>query len=91
MPIHTGKRLLEPFELQKAFQDILDSQLEPIENEQKLAILTAGEREHWARIRLDHFSKGVNQTSRRAIERAAFIIVLDEEEVFYDPVSIKNK
>lgn len=70
-----------------AFQEILDSALEPAEGEQKLAALTAGERTHWANTRRKHFSSGVNKTSLRAIERAAFVVILDEEEVFYDPVN----
>ena len=71
--------------MQKAYQDILDSNPQPVAGERELAALTAGERTHWAEVRRDYFNKGVNKTSRRAIERAAFVVVLDEEEVFYDP------
>lgn len=83
--IHTGKRLLEPCELELAFQEILDSALQPADGEQELAALTAGKREHWAQARRDHFSSGINRASLRAIERSAFVVVLDDEPVFYDP------
>jgi carnitine O-palmitoyltransferase 1, liver isoform len=79
--------LLEPCELELAFQEILDSALQPADGEQELAALTAGKREHWAQARRDHFSSGINRASLRAIERSAFVVVLDDEPVFYDPVS----
>ncbi|KAI6172014.1 Carnitine O-palmitoyltransferase [Aphelenchoides besseyi] len=52
LPIHNGKRLLEPAELQLAFQ---------------------------------FFGSGINKTSLQAIERAAFVVSLDDENVSYDP------
>lgn len=86
VPIHNGKRLLEPQELQIAFQEILDSVLEPQPGEKKLGALTAGERTHWAITRRRFFSAGVNKTSLQTIERAAFVVCLDDEVVSYDPV-----
>jgi carnitine O-palmitoyltransferase 1 len=83
--VHTGVRLLEPCELQLAFQEILDSALVPCDGEQQLAALTAGRRDHWAKVRREHFSNGINRTSLRAIERAAFVVILDDEYVCYDP------
>ena len=80
--------MLEPSELQLAFQAILDSKLEPAPGEEKLAALTAGERTPWAITRRTHFSSGVNKTSLHAIERSAFALILDDEEVSYDPVTI---
>lgn len=85
LPIHSGKRLYEPAELQLAFQEILDSELRPAPGEDKLAALTAGERTHWAVTRRKYFSNGSNKTSLNAIERSAFVVILDEEEVTYDP------
>ena len=78
---------MEPCELQLAYQEILDSALVPCEGEHQLAALTAGRRDHWARVRREHFSSGINKTSLRAIERAAFVVILDDEYVCYDPVS----
>ncbi|KAI1727732.1 choline/Carnitine o-acyltransferase domain-containing protein [Ditylenchus destructor] len=85
LSIHNGKRLLEPAELQVAFQEILDSSEEPAPGEKELAALTAGERVHWAVTRRKYFGSGVNKSSLHAIERAAFVVILDEDEVFYDP------
>lgn len=77
---------MKPCELQLAFQEILNSDLVPADGEEKLAALTAGERTHWATTRFKHFSHGINKTSLRVIERAAFVVILDDEEVFYDTV-----
>uniref|UniRef100_A0A1I7RPW4 carnitine O-palmitoyltransferase n=2 Tax=Bursaphelenchus xylophilus TaxID=6326 RepID=A0A1I7RPW4_BURXY len=85
LPVHNGKRLLEPPELQLAFQEILDSELKPAPGEEHLAALTAGERTHWALTRQKHFRSGVNKTSLHAIERSAFVVILDDESVSYDP------
>ena len=84
MPVHNGKRLLEPPELQLAFQEILDSELVAAPGEEKLAALTAGERTPWAQTRRRFFTSGVNKTSLRAIERSAFVVCLDDEEHVYD-------
>lgn len=54
--------------------------------ESYIAAVTAVERDVWARIRRNHFSSGINQLSLQAVERAAFVVVLDDHEVFYDPV-----
>lgn len=69
-----------------AFQSILDSALTPAPGEENLAALTAGERTAWALARKKYFSAGVNKTSLHAIERSAFVVVLDQEEFDYDPV-----
>lgn len=52
-----------------------------------MAVLTAGERTHWARTRRSFFRSGINRTSLNDIERAAFVLILDDEEVSYDKVS----
>lgn len=55
--------------------------------EKYLAALTAGDRVPWANARKKFFGQGINKASLHIIERAAFVLVLDEEELFYDPVS----
>lgn len=45
-----------------------------------MGALTAGNRQPWAHARKKHFSKGVNKSSLYAIEKAAFVVVLLEEE-----------
>uniref|UniRef100_A0A0N5A3Y6 carnitine O-palmitoyltransferase n=1 Tax=Parastrongyloides trichosuri TaxID=131310 RepID=A0A0N5A3Y6_PARTI len=84
LSIHSGKRLLEPKELQHAFQEILDSDCTPQKGEAELAAFTAGERTPWAIARRRYFNTGINKLSLRAIEGAAFVVILDEEEVYYD-------
>ncbi|CEF71155.1 LD31742p [Strongyloides ratti] len=84
LPIHSGKRLLEPKELQYGFQEIIDSGCIPQKGEDELAAFTAGERTPWAIARRRYFNTGINRQSLRAIERAAFVVILDDEEVTYD-------
>uniref|UniRef100_A0AC34R2U8 Carnitine O-palmitoyltransferase n=1 Tax=Panagrolaimus sp. JU765 TaxID=591449 RepID=A0AC34R2U8_9BILA len=85
VPIHNGKRLLQPAELQAIYEQILKGDLNPAPGEKKLAIFTAGERTFWAQARKQYFSSGVNKTSLHTIEKAAFVVILDEGEPCYDP------
>ena len=71
-------------------QQILDDTSEPLPGEEKLAALTAGERTHWANTRRHFFNKGVNKISLDAIERAAFVVSLDDFPYEYDPVTFLN-
>jgi carnitine O-palmitoyltransferase 1 len=79
LPIHTGKRLLEPAELQLGYQTIIDTEIEKDPIEHNLAALTAGERIPWARARRQYFSSGINKTSLHIIEKAAFCVILDDD------------
>lgn len=65
---------------------ILDDKSEPVEGEEKLASLTAGNRDDWANARKEFFSSGINQTSLDWIEKAAFVVALDDIPYEYDPV-----
>lgn len=67
-------------------QQILDDDSTPSEGEEKLAALTAGERTAWAQARKDFFAKGVNKASLDIIEKAAFVVALDDVPYEYDPV-----
>lgn len=67
-------------------QQILDDQSESSEGEEKLAALTAGERTAWAHARKEFFSKGVNKASLDLIEKAAFIVALDDIPYEHDSV-----
>ncbi|CAF0851547.1 unnamed protein product [Adineta ricciae] len=73
-------QLLEPSELQMQFDEILRDSVEPAYGEEHLAALTAGERPLWAEAREKYFSTGINRASLEAIEKAAFVLILDEEE-----------
>ncbi|ELU00493.1 hypothetical protein CAPTEDRAFT_167071 [Capitella teleta] len=77
--IHNQGRYLQACELEVMLQEILDSEEEPAEGEEHLAALTAGYRTPWAEARKDFFGKGFNKTSLDAIEKSAFVLVLDDE------------
>lgn len=78
-------RLLNSAELQRQIQGILDDPVEPSEGESHLAVMTAANRTTWAETRQKYFSKGVNKSSLDVIEKAAFVLVLDDYEYGYDP------
>jgi hypothetical protein len=67
-------------------QQILEDKTEPLPGEERLAALTAGERTHWANVRRMFFSKGINKTSLDVIEKAAFVVVLDDFPYEFDMV-----
>ncbi|KIH54090.1 hypothetical protein ANCDUO_15763 [Ancylostoma duodenale] len=84
MSIFCEFRLLEPCEIQHQYEAILNQEIDQLPVERHLAVLTAGERTHWARTRRAYFRSGINKTSLNDIERAAFVVILDDEEVSYD-------
>lgn len=71
----------------RQMQQILNDKSLPSDGEEKLAALTASERTAWAIAREEFFSKGMNKASLDLIEKAAFIVVLDDIPYIYDPVS----
>ncbi|CAH1371842.1 unnamed protein product [Tenebrio molitor] len=77
-------RILRPCEIQIQIQQILEDKTEPLPGEERLAALTAGERTHWANVRRMFFSKGINKTSLDVIEKAAFVVVLDDFPYEFD-------
>jgi len=87
MPVYYKARLMEPSELQVMFERILADESASAKGEEKLAALTAWERPYWAKTRKQFFSKGVNRASLDTIEKAAFVLVLDDEDYYFDPVN----
>ncbi|KAK9881409.1 hypothetical protein WA026_016299 [Henosepilachna vigintioctopunctata] len=77
-------RILKPCEIQIQIQHILDDTSEPLQGEEKLAALTAGERKHWANTRKIFFTRGVNKVSLDIIEKAAFVVSLDDVPYEFD-------
>lgn len=51
-----------------------------------MAALTAGERTAWAAVRREFFFKGLNRQSLDAIEKAAFVVALDDFPYEFDEV-----
>ncbi|XP_034188246.1 carnitine O-palmitoyltransferase whd isoform X1 [Osmia lignaria lignaria] len=84
--IYHKNRILQPCEIEIQMQQILDDKSKPSEGEEKLAALTAGERTAWAIAREEFFSKGVNKASLDLIEKAAFVVALDDMPYIYDPM-----
>lgn len=79
------KRLLTPATLEMQFQRILDDEETTCDKgEELLGALTAGDRSHWYLARRDFFSRGINRSSLIAIEKAAFIVCLDDVQLEYD-------
>ncbi|XP_015585917.1 carnitine O-palmitoyltransferase 1, liver isoform isoform X2 [Cephus cinctus] len=82
--IYYKNRILLPCEIEIQIQQILEDKSSPVEGEEKLAALTAGERTTWARTRGTHFAKGVNKASLDLIEKAAFVVALDDVPYEFD-------
>lgn len=70
----------------RQLQAIVDDTSSPVEGEERLAALTAGERTHWAHARMEHFFKGTNRVSLDAIEKCAFFVCLDDVPYEFDQV-----
>lgn len=70
----------------RQIEHILKDESQPHPFEDKLAVLTAGERTHWASARRHFFNKGPNKISLDCIEKAAFVVALDDFDYDYDPV-----
>jgi len=77
---------IEIFYFSQLDEIIRDSTL-PSYGEEHLGALTAGERTLWAEARETYFSTGVNRTSLETIEKAAFVLILDDEEYEIGTVS----
>ncbi|XP_043223350.1 carnitine O-palmitoyltransferase 1, liver isoform-like isoform X2 [Amphibalanus amphitrite] len=79
------KRLMSPATLEMQFQRILDDdETTPDKGEEQLGALTAADRSHWYLTRRDFFSRGTNRASLLAIEKAAFIVCLDDVDLEFD-------
>lgn len=76
------------FLFRRQIEQILKDESEPHPFEDKLAVLTAGERTHWASARRHFFNKGPNKASLDCIEKAAFVVALDDFPYEYDTVSL---
>ncbi|KRT82430.1 hypothetical protein AMK59_3641 [Oryctes borbonicus] len=78
-------RILKAREIQIQIQQVLDDKSDPLPGEEKVAALTACDRTHWGQVRRNLFNKGPNKTSLDTIEKAAFVVVLDDYPYIYDP------
>ena len=81
-------RLLNSAELQRQIQGILDDPSSPDDGESYLAALTAANRTQWAQARAQFFAQGLNHASLDVIDKAAFIVALDD--VPYHPEDLST-
>lgn len=81
LPCYKNGQLLNPREIEYGLDKILADTSDPSPGEKHLAALTAGDRVPWAKARNEYFMKGgVNARSLHWIEKAAFMVVLDDEQ-----------
>lgn len=76
--------LLNAAEIQMQIEEILHATVEISRPENFIASLTSLNRTEWGRIRKEYFSFGVNKRSLDQIEKAAFVLALDEECYNFD-------
>ncbi|KAL3318411.1 hypothetical protein Ciccas_002919 [Cichlidogyrus casuarinus] len=81
MPLIYKNKWLDAREYERMLQTILDDISPPLNSEELIPFLTAGERSHWAQTRIDFFSSGLNKESLSCIENAAFVVCLDNDEL----------
>ncbi|CAF5125148.1 unnamed protein product, partial [Rotaria socialis] len=62
------------------FDEILRDETPPADGEEHLAALTAGDRTLWATARETFFNIGCNRVSLDAIEKAAFVLILEDSD-----------
>ncbi|KAL7643720.1 UNVERIFIED_CONTAM: hypothetical protein RMT77_005726 [Armadillidium vulgare] len=84
VPCYYKGQLLNPKELQRQFEFIVNEKSNPDDCEAKLGALTAGDRSSWAEARCQYFRSGVNKTSLETIEKAAFVLILEDDDYDYD-------
>ncbi|KAF7990168.1 hypothetical protein HCN44_009903 [Aphidius gifuensis] len=87
--VYMKNRILTPCEIEHQIMYILENNSSssssiPADGEEKLAALTANNRTVWANARTCYFSKGINKQSLDAIEKSAFVVVLDDYPYEYD-------
>jgi hypothetical protein len=68
--------------------EIIRDTTPPADGEEHVAALTAGERPLWAEARETYFRTGVNRISLEAIEKAAFVLILDDVDYEIGTVNI---
>lgn len=75
----------------RQLDEIVRDTTPPAYGEEHLAALTAGERTTWAEARETYFAAGLNRSSLEAIEKAAFVLILDDEEYNIGTVSLSRR
>lgn len=82
---HKGK-LLKPKQIEFLLDKIVSDTEDPTNAEEYISSLTTLDRAKWAKIREQKLlTNPVNRQSLRAIENAAFVVVLEDDEFEFDP------
>lgn len=85
MNIYYKSRLLLPKEIENILDKIIEDDINlALPGEEHLAVVTAVDRVSWAKTRDAHFSKGINRSSLETIEKAAFVLILDDIDFEFD-------
>jgi len=74
-------------------RQILENKSEPAVGETQIAALTGGSRLHWAQTRQSLFFKGPNRIALDTVEKAAFVVCLDDVPYDFDkrqPEALSN-
>jgi hypothetical protein len=86
VPLYSRGQLLSVVDIEGQIQRILNdsSPSHPVKNgEQKLPALTAMKRDEWGKIYQAFFTSGRNRKAIDTLEKAAFVVVLEEESAHY--------
>jgi len=75
---------LQPKEIERLLEKILEDESPALPGEEHLGALTATDRVTWAETRQKYFSKGINRVSLTTIENSAFCLVLEDFDVDFD-------
>lgn len=78
------------FDAFRQIEHILKDKSEPLPGEERVAVLTASDRTEWANVRRIYFNKGPNKISLDLIEKAAFVVALDDVPYEYDKVTFAS-
>ncbi|RWS22607.1 carnitine O-palmitoyltransferase 1: liver isoform-like protein, partial [Leptotrombidium deliense] len=78
-------RLLYPKELERTLDKVVADESLALPGEEHLGALTATDRVTWAKVRQEYFAKGINKISLDIIEKAAFVLVLEDKNFEFDP------
>lgn len=85
MNIYYKGRLLLPKEIESILDKILEDDVNSaLAGEEHLGVVTAVDRVSWAKTRDTYFSKGINKASLETIEKAAFVLILDDKDFEFD-------
>lgn len=86
---HRG-RLQTPRQLERNLERIYSDAQTASDSELHLGCLTAVDRVTWAKARYNYFRQGVNRISLDLIEKAAFVLVFEDEAFEFDPENPKK-